>query len=239
MFTRIVSGMKAALFWVGVLLAVLVPVPLAIYFNSSEIPIICFSSGFLAVLFSKIEMLDELTVGPLKAKLRATINEAAATVDQLRALGAQLSEISLTMMISTEMVSDIGLKQKIDLHDKIIKHLADLGVSQEQLNEARVDWKRVVSFLYVRLMRSIVEGRESFDQPNQSASASEKNASAELLSVANVRSSSAVDPNTIREILTKNDIQKPELDQWLNDYEVFFRTLTIPRVAAFVESRYR
>ncbi|WP_295487718.1 hypothetical protein [uncultured Pseudomonas sp.] len=110
--------MKSVLFWLGIAIAVLTPVPLALYLNKSDVSILCFVSGTLAVLFSKLEALEELSVGPLKAKLRAAITEANATVDQLRKLGTELSSATLSILIATEFMNGMSVKEKFSLHQK-------------------------------------------------------------------------------------------------------------------------
>lgn len=231
--------MKTALFWIGVVLTVVVPAPLAIYLGSADISGIFFASGFVAVLFSKIELLEELSVGPLKAKLRATLNEAAATVEQLRSIGVELSSAVLSMMIGSEVASDVGLKAKIDLHKRIVKCLSELGVSQEQQEAAQSDWRIGISWLYIRLMRSIVEGRELFDRPNRNASEAQQAASAELLDMAPLGSTQMPPPVKVREVFARHSIKNAELNLWVDDYEKFYNTLTIPRVEEFLKNRCR
>lgn len=99
--------MKKILFWVGVMIAVVAPVPLAVFTDSAKFAVICFVSGTLAVLFSKLELLEELSVGPLKAKLRMAISEASATIEQLRTLGAEMSDVSLSLLMATEFMNGL------------------------------------------------------------------------------------------------------------------------------------
>ncbi|MGV8865225.1 MAG: hypothetical protein ACOH2T_29315 [Pseudomonas sp.] len=229
--------MKMFLFWSGVLIAVFAPVPLAIWLGSAKFGVLCFVSGTLAVLFSKIETLEELSVGPLKAKLRKAIDEANATVEQLRTLGSELSDATLSLLMATEFMNGMDVKAKFALHRKIIECLTNLGASDEQIQNAQGNWLKGVSVMYLRLIRQHVEGRESFTQRNLDVGADELAASSEIFAMSNFDIWHVPTPSEMRETLRKHSISNVVASEWISDYETFLKTSTIPRVDLFLSSQ--
>lgn len=229
--------MKNFLFWMGVLIAVFVPVPLAIWLDSARFGVLCFVSGSLSVLFSRIDVLEELSVGPLKAKLREAISEAHATVEQLRTLGADLSGVTLSLLIATEFMGGMDVKAKFELHRKIIECLTDLGASQEQIQGAQNNWVKGVSIMYYRLIRKAIEDRASFSHINLDAEDNEMAASNDIHAKANIDLWNVPTPVEMRDILQKHSITKPEVLAWIADYESFLKTLSIPRPELFLSSQ--
>lgn len=229
--------MKNFLFWVGVVIAVFAPVPLAVFLDSAKFGVLCFVSGTLSVLFSRIDMLEELSVGPLKAKLREAISEAHATVEQLRTLGAELSNMTLSLLIATEFMGGMDVKAKFELHRKIIECLTALGASKEQIQGAQGNWVKGVSIMYYRLIRQGVEGRTSVSQINLDAGDDELAASKEIHDKANIDAWEVPSPTEMREILIKHSISKAEVTAWIDDFESFLSTLSIPRIDLFLSSQ--
>jgi len=229
--------MKKFLFWVGVLIAVFAPVPLAVWLDSAKFAVVCFVSGTLAVLFSKVDTLEELSVGLLKAKLREAISEAHATVEQLRTLGVELSDMTLSLLIATEFMGGMDVKAKFELHRKIIECLTALGASKDQIQGAQGNWVKGVSIMYYRLIRQGIEGRISFAQANFDAEDDEMAASNEIYAKANIDAWDVPPPADMREILNKHSISKPEVFAWIDDYEAFLKTLSIPRKELFLSSQ--
>lgn len=229
--------MKKILFWFGVLIAVVAPVPLAVFTDSAKFAVICFVSGTLAVLFSKLELLEELSVGPLKAKLRMAISEASATIEQLRTLGAEMSDVSLSLLMATEFMNGMEVKSKFELHRKIISCLSSLGASTQQIQMAQVNWMKGVSVMYLRLIRQHIEGRESFTRANFDAEENEIAASNEIYALSNFAEWYTPSPEEMRDVLKKHAVSKPVVTEWIGDYERFVQTSTIPRLDIFLASQ--
>jgi membrane-bound ClpP family serine protease len=69
----------------GILMVVIgVPALVIVDKNTSAFAILI--AGIVAVLVGRLNLVEELSLGPLKARLRASIDEANATLRQLRAV---------------------------------------------------------------------------------------------------------------------------------------------------------
>lgn len=229
--------MKKILFFVGVLIAVFAPVPLAIWLDSAKFGVLCFVSGTLSVLFSRIDLLEELSVGPLKAKLKQAISEAHATVEQLRTLGAGLSDATLSLLIATEFMDGMNVKSKFELHRKIIDCLVALGASKEQIHASQVNWLKGVSVMYLRVIRQQIEGRESFSRANFDASAEALAASKEIFELSNFEVWYVPSPEEMRAVLERHGLINKDANGWIDDYDVFLKTSSIPRLDSFLSAQ--
>lgn len=223
------------LFYVGIVLAVLAPLPLAIISDSNAYEITSFVSGILAIIISRIETLEELTIGPLSAKLRAAVSEANATVDQVRSLAADLSDVTLTLLVSTEFMGGMQPREKFKLHEKIVAALLALGASAEQIEGAQKNWVKGVSLLYFRLIRKLVEKRTNFSQINPNIELNDAAASRQMYEESNVDSWDVVSPSSMRSILRAHGVEDPIVNQWVDDYDNFLKTGVIPRLDDFLQ----
>lgn len=229
--------MKAFLFGVGVVIAVLVPVPLALITKSPSYGVLCFVSGTLAVLFSRLDVLEEVSVGPLKAKLRLAISEANATIEQLRSLGGDLSDATLSLLMATEFMDGMGIAKKFELHQRIVNCLRSLGASAEQVKSAQANWFKGVSIMYLRVIRLHIEERQSFSRVNLDVQPNDQQASNSIHALMNFENWYVPTPAEMRRILHENNVNKPVVNQWIDDYETFLRDSIIPRQDEFLRAQ--
>src|SRR5437879_1322551 len=87
---------KAALFWAGIIFTLLAPVVIGVYFQNSSSAWIAVTCGVFVTLMAKIDDLVEFSLGPLRARMRETISEANATIEQLRKVAATSARATLT-----------------------------------------------------------------------------------------------------------------------------------------------
>jgi len=219
--------MNKFLFYAGALIVVFLPVPVAILTGSAANGGLCFLSGTLSVFFSRLDSLEEFSLGPLKAKLRRAIDEANATVEQLRDLGCQLSDAILSQLVSSEMLGVHDSKDKHVLKGRIISCLTDLGVSSTQKEQAQRGWKRGISVLYVRRIESSI-----FDDGviNENKKDGELEALDEIHSHSNMFLWDVPNSDIIRAILVKHSVSKPLLNKLLDDYQRFLETSEVQSI---------
>jgi hypothetical protein len=217
------------LFRLGAFIVVFLPVPLTVFSGSATVGAFCFISGTLAVLFSKLDVLDEFSLGPLKAKLRIAIDEANATVDQLRSLGCELSDAILSQLVSSEMQGMFDSKAKYALRDRIVACLRTIGANEQQRLEAQHGWRKGISMLYLQRIDQSIMGN-GVDLPSKSELA----ASDEISSVANRPLWDVPSPERIRSILERHSVSKATVDNWLNEYERFLQTSEILDIDNFL-----
>lgn len=88
---KLISFFTFFSFLAGILMIV-VGVPTLAFFGKSTAAGLFLLAGIVAVLVGRLHLVEELTLGPLKARLRASIEEANATLQQLRGLALGLAE---------------------------------------------------------------------------------------------------------------------------------------------------
>ena len=105
----------------------------------------------LAGVFVNLAAIESfaLTTNGLSAKMRATLAEAAATIDQLRALATSTARSSLTQSMASLLgPRTMQISERLRLDMKVIDELHRLEVTDAQMREARELWDRGVGVLF-------------------------------------------------------------------------------------------
>lgn len=113
--------------------------------------------AFFLVFVSRIDDLALLSLGPLKAELRAKITEASATVDQLRTIAAALTGFVLSEAAASWFQDGQPADGQLELADECGKALDRIGVSAEDNTRARERWDIGVAMVFAREIANEVE----------------------------------------------------------------------------------
>ena len=209
------------LFWLGILFTLFAPVIIGIGFDDQSTSWVAALCGAFITFIAKIGDLAELSLGPVKAKMKEKIEEAAATIDQLREVATTNSEATLTDLMAGSFMGGMSLKKRLELHDNIIKALKGIGASESQILTAENDWKKGVNIIYQRAIRQAVEQKEDPSVINTNATDEQKNAGREIEELQNFEKWETPTPSQIRTILKKYNIESNSVDIWVSDYEYF------------------
>lgn len=99
-----------------------------------------------------------LTKDGLSAKMRATLAEAAATIDQLRALATSTARSSLTQSMAGLLgPRTMQISERLRLDLTVIDELRRLEVTGTQMREARELWDRGVGVLFGRQLHGLMD----------------------------------------------------------------------------------
>lgn len=197
------------------------PVVIGIYFNDQSTSWVAALCGAFVTFMAKIGDLAELSLGPVKAKMKEKIEEASATIDQLREVATINSEATLTDLMAGGFMGGMSLKKRLELHDSIIDALKGIGASDLQLSSAESDWRKGVCIIYQRAIRQAVEQRQEPNRINTNATEEQKKAGAEIHELQNFEKWETPSPSQIRNVLKKHNINSESADHWVNEYEHF------------------
>ncbi|WP_024850405.1 hypothetical protein [Hydrogenovibrio kuenenii] len=222
------------LFWIGVLFTLTVPFILSICFESVSAGWLSAACGAFVVFASKLERIAELSLGPVKAKMREKIEEASATIEQLRKVSVTIAEAELTNLIATAFMGNMTLEKKLEIHDKVIDELKNINVSDEQISTAEESWKKGITVIYHRAIRNALEERPHPSIVNAEISDSQKNAGRELQDLLDFDNWLPPTPYQIRKLLEKHGISSSAAEVWIDDYEHFLKTNEIRNREEFV-----
>lgn len=209
------------LFWLGILFTLFAPVIIGIGFDDQSTSWVAALCGAFVTFIAKIGDLAELSLGPVKAKMKEKIEEASATIDQLREVATTNSEATLTDLIAGSFMGSMSLKKRLELHDSIIEALKGIGASESQILTAENDWKKGINIIYQRAIRQAVEEREDPSVINTKATEEQKKACSEIQELQNFDKWETPSPSQIRTILKKYKIESNSVDKWVCDYEHF------------------
>lgn len=209
------------MFWLGILFTLFAPVVIGIFFDDQSTSWVAALCGAFVTFMAKIGDLAELSLGPVKAKMKEKLEEASATIDQLREIATTNSEATLTDLMAGSFMGGMSLKKRLDLHDKIIDALKGIGASNLQISQAEHDWKKGVCIIYQRAIQQAVEERPEPHETNGNANEKQKKACAEIKELQNFDKWETPSPSQIKNILKKHNIVSENVDKWVNDYEHF------------------
>lgn len=213
-----------------ILLPGILIVPALVYlrFTSVSFAALSLLAYCFLLFFIRFEDIAEISLGPLRAKMKEQIEESAATVEQLRSLASAISRGVLTDLMAGQFFDGMTLRQRLDLHESIINELRSLGVSESQINEAETNWRKGIGVIYHRIIRQHL-------QKNQIDEGVDRNKLlADFQDLLEFSEWDAPSPERIRSWLGKRGIRpSEELNQWIGDYEMFIETNTIPRRREF------
>ncbi len=103
-----------------------------------------------AIFVGRFESFVEVTFGPLKAKMKQTIAEANATLDQLKEIAAMSASAMLTDAMGSNFWDGMTVSRMLSIYDSIIRSLRKIEVSETQMQEVTKEWNKGVALLYQR-----------------------------------------------------------------------------------------
>lgn len=221
------------LFWFGVLFTLIAPLIIGLYFGDHSTSWLAALCGAFVSFLAKIGDLAELSLGPLKAKMREKMEEASATIAQLRQIATVTSEATLADLIAGYFLGGMSLKKRLYLHDNIVESLQCIGVSPEQIVYAEKGWKVGISIIYLNAIRHAIEGRDNPHKINPDATEDQKNAVENVSSLIDIDNWSYPSASQVRLIVAKYNIESEDVESWISDFEYFEKNNVIRNRSKF------
>lgn len=181
----------------------------------------CLVLGFLLIRFDAIE---EITFGPLKAKLQRRIDEAEALLVKIRESAVLAAEANISSLVRMGRWSGYDVMAVDAIRQKFVDLLGELGVDARKIHEVQNDWLRYNKFDYVMM---ITGGSTT----PRNATPTEAEDWKRLRDIDNLPT-----PDALRRYLVGHGALTPSLDDLLNDYSEFVRTGKHPRLEVFASS---
>lgn len=211
-------------------LASIVMVSLAMYLGvmskSTEMGLIIAACS-ISIAFLNLDRIQKFKGAGFEAEMRQAVEEAHATVEQLRTLAATSTESTLTTLMSENFFDGTTLEHRLSMHDKLVDCLRQLGVSQKQIGEARHMWSKGIGIIYHRAIRNALADREE-KNPERIAAAKEFE---ELLKFERWDAPSSQE---MRAFIQARELLSEQISQLLSDYAHFEQTGQIKRRDVFV-----
>ena len=192
------------------------------------------TAGAIAISFLNIDRIQRFKGAGFEAEMRQAVEHVHATVDQLRVLAAASAESTLTTLMAENFFDGTSLETRLDLHDRLIHSLEEIGVPPSKIAEADHRWCKGVGIIYHRGVRHFLEGRTQNQHINSQADPSILNVAKEFQDLLRFETWQAPSSREMRDFINAHNVMNAEVDQILEDYAHFERTDQIQRRDVFV-----
>jgi len=165
---------KKILFWGGVAFTVIAPLYIGLKLNDPSTAWVSFLIGMFVTFMSKFEDIAEFSLGPLRARMRETIEEADASLAQLRQIAKGLAEITLTDLMASNFMGGLHLKRKLDFHDELMDNLEKLGVNGPDREKTEAMWRQGMGIIFHRAIGNAAAERKEKSTLSEKEKSDEK-----------------------------------------------------------------
>jgi hypothetical protein len=214
------SRSMVVLFWVAIGFTATMPTIIGLLGGPANVVWASLVCGAFITFISKADGLAELSLGPLKAKMKETIQEASATVGQLRELATTMASAMLTDIMAGEFLSSMPLAKRLQLHDALLAQLDALGLSPEQRRRAEAEWVKGVGLIYNRIIRDHLRDAAQ----RQVAPGHVEGCMRRLSEIQNFSTWLVPGPEELKRFCKIERIESDAVMKWIDDYDHFSRT---------------
>lgn len=217
---------------IGSLLTIGLAVMFGINGKPTEMGIIVVA-GAICLSFVNIDKIQKFKGAGFEAEMKQAVDEANATLDQLRVIATTSTETILTDLMAGNFANGMTLRTRMELHDKLIINLEDIGASKGQIESAETMWKRGVNITFFRGIRSAIKiNKDKFE--DKEAKKYIQDVSAEFQALLKFEEWEAPTSQKLKVFLVKKSVMNPEIDELLKDYSEFESNGNIRRKNVFV-----
>jgi hypothetical protein len=168
--------------------------------------------------------------------MREKIEEATATLNQLRAVATSMATATLTDLISGEFQVGMSLAKRLELHDTLMEQLQALGVSDEQRERVAEYWRKGICLIYGRIIDRLA-GKKAETRLGRGEEYNKL--VPELNALFDFRRWEPASPARVKDVYEKHGLLSPEISEWLGHYQHYLDTAEIRRRDQFVEEARR
>lgn len=207
----------------GSLLTLGLAVMFGVMGQPSEMGIIVVA-GAIGLAFLNIDKIQRFKGAGFEAEMKRAVEEANATIEQLREVAATSSEAILTDLMAGNFMDGTTLEKRLELHDRLIGNLEGIGASEQQIKNADEMWRRGISIIFFRGIRAAIESRKKSSQLNTEADKHILDTSREFQNLLQFKEWQAPSSTDLREFIENKGVMNPEVDELLKDYSEFENT---------------
>ena len=189
---------------------------------------------YISIAFLNLDRIQKFKGAGFEAEMKQAVEEAHATVEQLRTLAATSTESTLSTLMSGNFFDGTTLDHRLAMHDKLVECLQHLGVSQKQIGKARHMWNKGVGVIYHRGIRNALADRKEKNIVNPDATPERTAAAKEFQELLNFKRWDAPSSQEMRAFIQAKGLLTEEISELLSDYAYFEQTGDIKRRDVFV-----
>jgi hypothetical protein len=225
---------KTSLFWVGAVFTLVAPVTIGLLSRNPTTMWIAALSGAFVTLLTRIDDLTEIALGPVKAKMKVTLEEAAATIDQVRNLAVAVARVASTDLMAGGFMGSMTLEMRLDLRDELIAQLHALGLNKKQIEDATANSTRAIAIIYHRTIHHAIE-RRKVPHSVEGVPPELQEIGSRFEKLVQFDSWRVPSSDKVQKFVVANNVNTDEVKHWTSDYDHFMRTGEIRRRELFVK----
>jgi hypothetical protein len=162
-------------------------------------------AGAIGLAFLNIDKIQRFKGAGFEAEMKRAVEEANATIEQLREVATTSSEVILTDLMAGNFMDGTTLENRLKLHDRLIGNLEEIGASGQQIKKADEMWRRGIGIIFFRGIRAAIEGRKKFNQLNTEVEKHVLEASREFQNLLKFKEWKAPSSIELREFINKKE----------------------------------
>ena len=209
------------LFWLAAMTAFICPT-LGIFLGYSQAGWASLVSSLVLMFATRFETVEELSFGPLKAKLREKIEEVEKFIEPLNELALTLSEISLTLVMGEGRWDGLSYDERFRAREQIDALLDSLSITGEKRNRIYEKWN---AYLESDHANKISERKNQYTDEFLERLG--------RLRIDGLRVSPAAD---YKSLFVSEGLLTPEIDALIQDLDYFQHHRTVRRPAIWVQN---
>ena len=169
------------------------------------------------------------------AKVDLFAQKATEAIDQLKFIACTNAKATITDLMAANFGFEDGLnlKARLELHDRIINSLKQIGVSEDDIEAVGSMWHKGVGVIYFRGIGCALEGRTNPNMINTNASPELLRASEEFQKLLNFENWEAPSPDEIESFIKGKGFMNDKVKELIEDYRLFLKTGEIRRREVF------
>ncbi len=195
---------------------------------------IAVGAGAIALAFINIDKIQRFKGVGFEAEMKRAVEEANATIEQLREVASTVTEAVLTDLMAGNFMDGTTLTTRLELHDHLLSNLRKIGASARQIAKADDMWKKGISVIFHRGIRAALEGRKKPCELNIEAGELVLQASRDFQQLINFDDWGVPSSAELRKFVETKNVMNPEVDELLKDYSIFEESDEFRRRDVFV-----
>ena len=168
--------------------------------------------------------------------MRETIQQANATIEQVQRIARNISETTLTALMAGNFgfTDGLNLESRLDLHDRLVQSLKEIGIPDKDISELDAKWKQGIGVIYHRAIAPLIDDREEPHRINPNATEEQEKVRAGWDELLEFEQWKAPTPAEMTIYLESVGFLTDEINEWIDDYRHFVETGEINRREVFV-----
>lgn len=187
-------------------------------------PWVVLVAGTLAALFTRLDRIAEFTLGPLKARMRETLAETTASLEQLRSLAGAVGEALVLAHAGSWFMSGAPFETRQASIGRVLALLEQLGFSASERERIEGPWRGIACLrFFTRLRAEMRKAPPPWSQAQYDS----------FEALADFKAFRAPTPSALRDFLRGQQLETPERSEVINAYERFLQTGAMPSDSTF------